>query len=299
MANQFKFKNQKGVALVIVLLMLALLTAMVVEFSYRVYTGTNDLYNWRDSQRLSLLAKSGINLAVRYIKNLNDKFTDTVDMSFKEPSENFNGEIIIKIEDETGKFNLNSLVYPDGRTINVTAYKSFQKLLELLSLDKTIADRVVDWIDIDTIPSVTGSENMTKNSILSSVDELLLINGINRSDYDKLSPYVTVYGTRDNLIININTAGEFVLMSLFDEGKGIFPITKDKANILIQRRKIKSFETYHDFNLEAGTSFSANQITDKASIFSIHAIASNGNIRRIIDMVMNKDKGRIEYWREY
>jgi len=299
MANQFKFKNQKGIALVIVLLVLALLTAMVVEFSYRVYTGTNDLYNWRDSQRLSLLAKSGINLAVRYIKNLNDKFTDTVDMSFKEPSENFNGEIIIKIEDETGKFNLNSLVYPDGRTINVTAYKSFQKLLELLSLDKTIADRVVDWIDIDTTPCVTGSENMTKNSILSSVDELLLINGINRSDYDKLSPYVTVYGTRDNLIININTAGEFVLMSLFDQGKGIFPVTKDKANILIQRRKAKSFETYHDFNLEAGTSFSANQITDKASIFSIHAIASNGNIKRIIDMVLNKDKGRIEYWREY
>jgi len=299
MANQFKFKNQKGIALVIVLLVLALLTAMVVEFSYRVYTGTNDLYNWRDSQRLSLLAKSGINLAVRYIKNLNDKFTDTVDMSFKEPSENFNGEIIIKIEDETGKINLNSLVYPDGRTINVTAYKSFQKLLELLSLDKTIADRVVDWIDIDTTPCVTGSENMTKNSILSSVDELLLINGINRSDYDKLSPYVTVYGTRDNLIININTAGEFVLMSLFDQGKGIFPVTKDKANILIQRRKAKSFETYHDFNLEAGTSFSANQITDKASIFSIHAIASNGNIKRIIDMVLNKDKGRIEYWREY
>ncbi|NWF97605.1 MAG: type II secretion system minor pseudopilin GspK [Nitrospirae bacterium] len=299
MANQFKFKNQKGIALVIVLLVLALLTAMVVEFSYRVYTGTNDLYNWRDSQRLSLLAKSGINLAVRYIKNLNDKFTDTVDMSFKEPSENFNGEIIIKIEDETGKINLNSLVYPDGRTINVTAYKSFQKLLELLSLDKTIADRVVDWIDIDTTPCVTGSENMTKNSILSSVDELLLINGINRSDYDKLSPYVTVYGTRDNLIININTAGEFVLMSLFDQGKGIFPVTKDKANILIQRRKAKSFETYHDFNLEAGTSFSANQITDKASIFSIHAIASNGNIKRIIDIVLNKDKGRIEYWREY
>lgn len=299
MANLFEIKNQKGIALVVVLLVLALLTAMVVEFSYRVYTGTNDLYNWRDGQRLSLLAKSGINLAVRYIKDLNDKFINTVDMSFKEPSENFDGEIRIKIEDETGKFNINSLVYPDGRTLNITAYKSFQRLLELLSLEKTIADRIVDWIDIDTTPSITGSENMTKNNILSSVDELLLINGINRSDYDKLSPYVTVYGTRDNLIININTAREIVLMSLFDKSKGVFPITQDKANILIQRRKNKPFESYHEFNLEAGTSFSANQITDKATIFSIRAISSNGNIKKIIDMVMNKDKGIIEYWREY
>ncbi len=298
MANQFKIKNQKGIALVVVLLVLALLTAMVTEFAYRVYTGTNDLYNWRDSQRLSLLAKSGINLAVRYIKDMNDKFSNTVDMSFKEPSESFNGEIRIKIEDETGKFNLNSLVYPDGRTLNITAYKSFQRLLELLSLDKTIADRIVDWIDADTTPNITGSENMTKNSILSSVDELLLINGINRSDYDKLSPYVTVYGARDNLIINVNTAGDVVLMSLFDKSKGIFPVTKDKANFLILRRKNKPLSS-GEFNSEAGTSFSANQITDTASMFSIHAIATNGNIKRIIDMVMNKDKGRIEYWREY
>ena len=52
--------NQQGVALVVVLLALVLLTAMVVEFSYGVYTGTNDLYNWRDSQRLSVMAKSGV-----------------------------------------------------------------------------------------------------------------------------------------------------------------------------------------------------------------------------------------------
>ncbi len=299
MVNRFKIKNQKGIALVIVLLVLSLLTAMVVEFSYRVYTGTNDLYNWRDSQRLSLLAKSGINLAVRYIKDSSDRFNNKVDMSFKEPAENFNGEIRIKIEDETGKFNLNSLVYPDGRTLNITAYRSFQKLLDLLSLDRTIADRIVDWIDIDTTPGITGSEDGTKNEALNSNDELLLINGIKRSDYDKLSPYVTVYGTRDNLIININTAEKVVLMCLFDKSKEVFPVTEDKANMIIQRRKLKPFESYSEFNSVAGTSFSTNQITDRASIFSVQAVASNGSIKKIIEMVMNRDKGRVEYWREY
>ena len=46
----------------VTLLALVLITAMVVEFSYGVYTGTNNLYNWRDSQRLSIMAKSGINV---------------------------------------------------------------------------------------------------------------------------------------------------------------------------------------------------------------------------------------------
>jgi general secretion pathway protein K len=44
--------NQSGIALVVTLLAVAIITAMVVEFSYGVYTGTNNLYNWRDSQRL-------------------------------------------------------------------------------------------------------------------------------------------------------------------------------------------------------------------------------------------------------
>ena len=62
--------NQQGVALVVVLLALVLLTAMVVEFSYGVYTGTNDLYNWRDSQRLSVMAKSGYKCVGKGLKRI-------------------------------------------------------------------------------------------------------------------------------------------------------------------------------------------------------------------------------------
>ena len=45
--------DQSGMALVITLLALVLITALVVEFSYGVYTSTNALYNWRDSQIFS------------------------------------------------------------------------------------------------------------------------------------------------------------------------------------------------------------------------------------------------------
>ncbi|MFA4920318.1 MAG: hypothetical protein WC581_13885, partial [Thermodesulfovibrionales bacterium] len=98
--------NQQGVALVVVLLALVLLTAMVVEFSYGVYTGTNDLYNWRDAQRLSVMARSGINVSVRYLSNLlkdrTFKFTEPVEMPVENPFEDFKGNIAIRVEDEMG-----------------------------------------------------------------------------------------------------------------------------------------------------------------------------------------------------
>ncbi len=94
--------NQQGVALVVVLLALVLLTAMVVEFSYGVYTGTNDLYNWRDSQRLSVMAKSGVTMAAKLLQNkdLVSEYTESIEMPVENPFEDFNGIITLRIEDE-------------------------------------------------------------------------------------------------------------------------------------------------------------------------------------------------------
>ncbi|MBI4688679.1 MAG: hypothetical protein HY754_00165, partial [Nitrospirae bacterium] len=59
--------SRKGMALVLTLMVLVLITAMVTEFAYGVYNGTNSLYNWYDSQRLSVLANSGMDIAGEFI----------------------------------------------------------------------------------------------------------------------------------------------------------------------------------------------------------------------------------------
>ena len=199
---------------------LVLITAMVVEFSYGVYTGTNNLYNWRDSQRLSIMAKSGVNVSARFLSDIlrskNYSYPGSIELPVENPFEDFNGVITVRIEDETSKFNINSIVYTNGN-LNPDAYNSFKRLLKILSLDEKIADRVADWIDPDKEARLPDSEVGAKNSALLSVDELLLINGINRKDYDTLLPYITVYGTRDNLLININGAEAPVLMCLSND----------------------------------------------------------------------------------
>lgn len=142
-------KEQRGIALVVTLLALVLITAMVVEFSYAVYTGTNDLYNWRDSQRLSIMAKSGINVSVKYLPMAlrEPKYlTGAMEIPVENPFEDFSGTVTVRIEDEASKFNINSIVFSQGNQINEPAYKSFRQLLHVLSLNEKIADRVVEWI---------------------------------------------------------------------------------------------------------------------------------------------------------
>jgi len=292
-------------ALVITLLVIVLLTAMVVEFSYGVYTGTNNLYNWRDAQRLSLMAKSGVNVTARMLKEVANtteyKTQNHIEMPVENPFEDFQGNINVRIEDETAKFNLNALVRPAGdRDVNMGAYNALKRLLSVLALDERIADRIVDWIDENSEVKISGGEAGAKNTFLDSTDELLLIRGITKQDYDTLVPYITVCGSKGMLYVNINRAGIPVIRSLSDWMK------EQDAEKIVNRRNSIPFTGEHGailgeiqgivggFGTETGVF-----LTSEGQHFSIISTASSGGVKRIIAMVLNTAKNTTEYWKEY
>jgi general secretion pathway protein K len=291
-------RNQNGIALIVTLLALALITAMVVEFAYGVYTGTNNLYNWRDSQRLSLMARSGVNVSARFLSDwLNtQKYTPGfVEMPIENPFEDFNGIITVRIEDENAKFNINTIINQRGEK-DTYGYDSFIRLLEALLLDKKIADRVLDWIDNDSIANLPDSETNAKNLPFVSVDEMLLINGITRKDYDTLLPYVTVFGDGK---ININGAEKPVLRSF----SGISDVI---SQTVIDYRKNTPFDgtekilKVSGFEGPLGTSLMGH-ITVQGGAFHISSIAQSGGVKRIIEttFLMSKPTSEIKYWKEY
>jgi general secretion pathway protein K len=293
-------RGEKGAVLVVTLLALALIIAMVVEFSYRVYTSTSSLYNWKDSHRLSVMAKSGINVSARTLTDLLSRYAysypGSLEFAVENPFEDFKGTISVRIEDENSKFNINSIILPNG-LLNETAFNSFKRLLDLLAIEEEIAKRVADWIDPDSEFRIPDSEINAKNLYLYSTDELLQINGISREDYDKLSHYITVYG---NGLININSAEKPVLMSM-TEG-----ITDELAQRIIDYRKFKPFEDVADIYKVAGFETAIGQslmerITVRGENFYIRSVASSGGIKRIIETVFNVQGSNklIRYWKEY
>jgi general secretion pathway protein K len=293
----YRRKDETGMALVVTLLALALITSMVVEFAYAVYIGTNSLYNWKDAQRLSLMARSGVTVSAKLLSGMlrgqSVSYPGSLEMPVENPFEDFSGVITVRAEDERSKLNLNALIYQNG-TLNQDAYQAFQRLLRVLSLDEKIADRVADWIDPDSEARAGDSEAEAKNTALHSVDELLFIKGITRKDYETLTAYVTVQGTRDNLVININGAEPPVLMSL---SESIDRMTADK---IVQQRDYSPFENIGQVqNVVSFQTGSGIAIVFKGKEFSLRSQAESGGIKRIIEMVFDSETGRIVYWKEY
>ncbi|MFH1082466.1 MAG: type II secretion system minor pseudopilin GspK [Pseudomonadota bacterium] len=296
--------SEKGMAVVLTLLIMAMITAMVVEFVYGVYTTNAGLYNWREAQKLSLAAKSGISLTTKIISENQNRYSYTYPGSIEMPVENilkgFSGKVVIRVVDENGKFNLNSLIWPNGTT-NETAFNSFIRLLKNLNLDENIAYRVADWIDRDLEPRRRDSEEGAKNDYLDSVDELLLIKGIDSQAYDKLSPLVTIYGIGGVYfnLININTASRAIIMSLDDN------ITEALAERVINYRALEPFNRVSDLVRVAGFEGPLgqslmNKITVKASNFRITSVAEEDRIKRVIEcvIVVKGDGFLIGYWQE-
>jgi general secretion pathway protein K len=135
------------------------------------------------------------------------------------------GTVMGKLEDLQGRFNLNNLIGADGRESEL-ARRQFERLLLIVEADPTLAGAVVDWLDPDTeqrFPS--GGEDVTyiaadppyrtANSMITTTSELMAVAGFDRDTYRKVAPYVTVLpaGTK----LNVNTASAVVLASLSDD----------------------------------------------------------------------------------
>jgi len=293
--------NSDGMALIITLFVVAVMTTLVVEFVYGVYVSTNALYNWQSSQRLSYVAKSAVRFA-SWIISENDSqvaytYPGTMDIVRKKPVKSFSGELSIRIENENIKFNLNTLVFANG-AVNQQSYDAFVRMLKAINLNPAIADRIIDWTGPGSgqvISDISSSKAKLKHAPFDSVDELLSVPGITREAYDKLLPYVTIYGSG---VININGAEVPVLMSLSDA------VNSDMAERVVQYRGNIPFQDVSDIVKVAGfETIGASlmgRITVKGDVFRVVAAATEGGIRKIVESVLqvSGSKPVIIYWKE-
>jgi general secretion pathway protein K len=129
-----------------------------------------------------------------------------------------------QLEDMSGRFNLNSLVYwdtqsntflPDQHQLSV-----FRTLLGDLDIDLRYADLLTDWIDPDIAPSGNAGGEDTlylsqtppyrpPNTFITHASELLALPNFGRENYQKIAPFVTALPY--DVPLNICTASGLVL----------------------------------------------------------------------------------------
>jgi general secretion pathway protein K len=144
------------------------------------------------------------------------------------------GEIRGLVEDMQGRFNLNNLVDGAGKPREVLV-EQFQRLLLALPLETpldpgtaaSLTDRIVDWLDPDSVPGLNGAEDDVYTSRIppqrpanfwfTTPSELLAIEGMTPEIYAALEFTVTALPPRTDgqpTAINVNTATAPLLASL-------------------------------------------------------------------------------------
>ena len=135
------------------------------------------------------------------------------------------GVISGRVEDLQGRFNINNLVTPQGEEDEI-ARRQFERLLEMLELDPSLAGVAVDWLDPDSETKFPfGAEDdvysgfdppyRTSNTVITSPSELMAMSGFELESYRLLLPYVTALPSGTTL--NVNTASDVLLASLSDD----------------------------------------------------------------------------------
>jgi general secretion pathway protein K len=328
-------KREKGVVLVLALVVITFLGVLVLEFGHLMRLEAVMAGNYADSTKAFYLARSGVSFALaiidrkekpeyeEWIKNL-PNFPMTVPLG--------EGDASFTIIDERSKINVNHLLRADG-SLNRRQVELLFNLFDILNkqyeepiFSYAMAPAMVDWIDEDDEVTVfdfiivgenegaeteyyedLGPPYPAKNAPFDTFRELILVRGINEkvlygekkaeeeATYG-LSEYVTVYGDGK---ININTAPSRVLQALDWE------IDEVLAQNIIHRREEDEFRQITDIrNVEGITEEIFTRIrdlitTDEGEFFSVRSKGTVGETLEEIKVIIQKkpEDPEIIYWR--
>lgn len=220
-------KNERGMVLLMVLLVVALLATILTELSFSTLVDMRLAETFRDTTRANYLARGGLEVGKMILQDDSNAY-DSTDELWAIGVQEYpvaEGAVTIEIIDLDGRVDLNRLVTPQGN-IDVVIKDRYLRLLEQLDVDKpdALVATLIDWIDPDDNLEVGGAENSVyislsepyqcKNGSLDTLDELALVEGYSPELVKQLRPHVTAYGSAQ---VNVNTASPEVLMALAEE----------------------------------------------------------------------------------
>ncbi|HJV33924.1 type II secretion system minor pseudopilin GspK [Geomonas sp.] len=306
--------NERGFALVIALIVTTLLVGLLMEFVDEVVVDASHSHNFVDSQQASILSESGIDAGMKILQfsalRRTGKYSTLTEMWAKPQTQTTEaGTVTITIEEESGKLDLNSTTFANGKA-NDFYQLAMGRLLTKLQLSQDLYDSLADWIDNNDTPRPGGAETsyylnqkppcQPHNGRLDTLEELAQVKGFTPEVMGKLKPFVTVYGPDPNATsnaININTAPKEVLESLDDSlARG------DLVERILDYRKTKPITALADIP-GIGTLAQSLQlyVTFQGTVYRIHSEARAGDSVSVTEAVVTgiESTPKILYWREY
>jgi general secretion pathway protein K len=348
--------DEAGMALVLTLVIVTLVAVIVLELNYLMRVDVHASTNFRDGVRSYYLAKSGVNL-VRELFSRNIQELEEVKNTLLAGGSHTlpigEGSASIRVIDETGKINVNALVIEAGTPQQTAGAQSpgrtagarspqgrggaqsrqaqttspwiqiAQDLFQRLGVDPMLVGAIIDWIDVDDLPTGSGGAESSyyrglekpytaRNGAMETIAELRLSKGFTDEVLLKLGarrvggivdPATNLYLTALPLAqgggwrVNLNTAPPAILHSLTRE-VGQF------ADAIVQQRAQRRIDKISDLQ-QLGISGEALQDFERLGTLSslYYAVEARGTIGDMVKQITalirtgSEQSSQILYWR--
>lgn len=297
--------NERGMVLLLVLLVIALLATLLIEFSYATLVDLRLAETFRDSTRATYLARGGI-VVGQVLRQEDVNGYDALSENWAQGVPGYpvaDGLLSVDMEDLGGRIDLNRLVTSAGN-VDVLVKDRYRRLLVELDAANPdlLIDSLVDWLDADSDRQPYGEEGgayraanppyRCRNGKLESIDELPLVQGYDAALVAKLRPHVTVYG---GARVNVNTASREVLLALADE------MTAAAADAIISARERQPLASVAELQqlptLDAIYGFIYLYVDVQSETFRVVATGTVHDGRRAMEAIITRNGARVLYQR--
>jgi general secretion pathway protein K len=264
------YRRQRGVALITVLLVVALVVIIASGMTGRLQLIANRTINQQLYQQGLWSALAGEQLVYKVLQQ--DYKDDPKSVNLQQlwaregmvfPLEE--GQLSGEVQDLRSCFNLNVLATapaPDKLFEPTLQQRQFEALLRAIDIEEyqieQLSSTIRDWVDANSkVESSLGAEDdsyasrqvpyLTANSPMISVTELLAIEGVTPALYRKIRPYVCVIPNETELAININTIKveqAQILMAIFGDQ---YKLSLNDATSILSDREQQGFPAPDDF----------------------------------------------------
>jgi general secretion pathway protein K len=217
--------KQQGMALVLVLWILSLLTIMAGSFALSMRRETAMISGLRNNAEAMATAESGLAIAEWMLQNPNTNKRWRVDGSIYQIN-TANAKLRIRLLSETGKINVNNA--EQSLLQNVMNYAPTGAKAQLPSTTVDRAAAILDWSDSDDLARLDGAEKQQyqdaglnyqpRNRPFQSLEELQMVLGMDVATFKWLEPLITVYSNQTQIDLQLASKEVLQVMPNVDTG---------------------------------------------------------------------------------
>lgn len=312
-------KAQKGVALLTVLLLVAVMSVLVMSVLDDIRFGLRRASNAQAMAQAQWYALGAEALAMAQVERLAARDGGRITLAGNWNNRPFvfpvdNGSISARLFDSTTCFNLNSVVEGAGEQWQrrELGARQFIALLQALEVParraQTLADALVDWIDSDQARGALGAEDATylmrrpayrtSGTLLAEPSELRAVDGFDPDTYARLRPYVCALPTDALSPLNLNTLGEddAILLTMLTGGA----VGPDAARRLLAARPVSGWPDIASFWTQpALRGFVApdpmlNQVALRTRFFGLQAHVEYAGAQVVLSALIEHDASDVQ-----